>query len=298
MDSATTVQTSNDRTIETVGLLNHVWLNLLADGRLREEAELRYVSHMWDCSPYWYLWLKNRPGVYKLELQAAQISEGYDWLAEFVIKYYPSVDEESFNGLSFLEKICRRSELFETTPTEGISGCPCHGHCEEHDEDRFSDLKDGTGVPAIHYADMIPADFFFAGHLLLAYKAAMGCLIRLKTQSKWRIIVIKDFSLKDNEGNLIKTLRKGEIDRDFPGFDITEYLFRHLVKAWRLFGGYAVFEEHVWKGDGMRFESDGETLFTAPSPDIQRVIIQTELFCDNAKSLPPLANPDIRDMKN
>ena len=208
MDSATTVKTNNDRTIEAVGLLNHVWLNLLADERLREEAELRYLSHMWDCYPYWYLWLKNRAGVYKLELHAAQVSEGYDWLAEFVIKYYPSVDEESFNGLSFLEKICRQSEIFETKPTEGISGCPCHGQCEEHDKDRFSDLKDGTGVPAIHYADMIPTDFFCAGNLLLAYKAAMGCLFRLKTQSKWRITVIKDFTLKDNEGNLIKTLRK------------------------------------------------------------------------------------------
>jgi hypothetical protein len=63
------VKTNNDRTIETVGLLNHVWLNLLADERLREEADLRHVSYMWDCYPYWYLWLKNRPGAYKLELQ-------------------------------------------------------------------------------------------------------------------------------------------------------------------------------------------------------------------------------------
>jgi hypothetical protein len=46
MDSATTVKTNNDRTIETVGLLNHVWLNLLADERLREETDLRYLSHM------------------------------------------------------------------------------------------------------------------------------------------------------------------------------------------------------------------------------------------------------------
>ena len=69
MDSATTVKANNDRTIETVGLLNHVWLNLLTDERLREEADLRYLSHMWDCYPYWYLWLKKRPGAYRLELK-------------------------------------------------------------------------------------------------------------------------------------------------------------------------------------------------------------------------------------
>jgi predicted nucleotidyltransferase len=47
MDSATTVKANNDRTIETVGLLNHAWLNLLADERLREEADLRYLIHIY-----------------------------------------------------------------------------------------------------------------------------------------------------------------------------------------------------------------------------------------------------------
>ena len=42
---------------------------LLTDERPREEADLRYLSHMWDCYPYWYLWLKKRPGAYRLELK-------------------------------------------------------------------------------------------------------------------------------------------------------------------------------------------------------------------------------------
>lgn len=169
MDSATIASMKDDRTIETVGYINHIWLNLLADEHQRQAVALRYLSHLWDFCPGWYLWLKNRPGVYKMELQAAQASEEYAWLAELVIKYCPSVDEESFNELSFREKIYRQSEIFERMPAEGISDClPCYGHCEQYDEDRLSDLKEGTGAPASRYAGRRTDDFFSSGHLGLA----------------------------------------------------------------------------------------------------------------------------------
>ena len=116
-----------DKTTEVAGLMNHLWLTLFSTEQLKANAGLKYISHTYDQYSSWYLWLDNSPGVFKLELRGAHEIEGYDWLAEFLIKYYPSESEEAFNKLSILEKICRQGEVFSGHPAEGPTGCSCHG---------------------------------------------------------------------------------------------------------------------------------------------------------------------------
>ncbi len=296
MAPATPARRHEDRTSGVIGLLNHFWLALLSDDHLREEAGLRYASHMWDVHPYWYLWLAGSRGVYRLELSGAQEVSGYDWVAEFLVKYYPAEEEDFFQGLSFLEKICRQSEIFKTRPARG-GGCPCHGGPERLDGEPFADLQDGTGVPSAQYADCVSPEFFYAGHLLLAHRSGAGSLLRLKSQSSWRVFMTRDYGINDADGHLLGILRNGQRDRDYPGLAIMEPLYRHLVRGWRSFHQYPVCHERLWKGEGVRFDCDGETLVPVPSGEIERVIRETLLSAGEGTILPTLEDADMDGMK-
>jgi len=297
MGSATPARRHKDRTSQVIGLLNHFWLALLSDDRLREEAGLRYVSHMWDAHPYWYLWLAGCRGVYRLELSGAQEVSGYDWVAEFLVKYYPTTDEDFFRGLSFLEKACRQSEIFETRPAAGGGGCPCHGGPLRLDGEPFADLRDGTGAPSAQHAEDIPPEFFYAGHLLLAHRAGTGSFLRLKSQSSWLVTMTSDYDIRDAEGSPLAILRKGQKDRDYPGLAIMEPLYRHLVKGWRSFNQYPVCRERRWQGEGICFDCDGEALVPVPSVEIERVIRETRLSVGGGVTLPPLEDSDMDGMQ-
>jgi len=273
-----------------------MWLNLFSNESLKKQVGLRYISHMWSDYPSWYLWLNDCQGVYKLELQAAQKIEDYDWLAEFTIKYYPSKEEDAYNGLSILEKLCRESEVFDSHPAEGHGSCPCHSLQSEVSGDRFKDLSHGTGVPSHRYSDIIPADFFYAGHLFVAFKEGTGSLIRVKSQTKWQITMTEDFAAADHRGDAIAVLKKGEIDRNYPGFEICNFFYRRFTRSWALFNQYSHHQERVWKGDGLNFFSDGQSLWPKPSLDIQKIITQTALRFRPEDILPSLADEDIAYM--
>jgi hypothetical protein len=276
--------------------LNHVWLTVLSDDNLKGKTGLKYISHMWDHQPYWYLWLEGLPGVFRLELHGAEPVEHYDWLAEFVIKYYPTEEEECFQGLSFMEKLCRRSEAFQNAPSPGGGGCACHGHLDGA-EIRFSDLENGTGAPGIEHVGLIPPDFFYAGNLLLAFRENAGSSLTLKSQSLWQVTLVKDYPLRDPEGNAIAVLRQGEVDRSFPGYAISERLYRHLLRAWGGYHRYTREKEVIWKDGGISFLWDGENLKSRPSADIQRIVVRTEALPRTGGPLPPLTDQDIEEMK-
>lgn len=282
-----------DKTEETAGFINHCWLTILSESLLKEQSGLKYVSHMNDGNPYWYLWFTDCAGVYKCELLEARAVEGYDWLAEFAVKYYPRDTEAVFNGLSILEKICLADEMFHTHPPEGDCGCPCQSLSDGDTVKRFSEFPHDTGVPSYQFNSTIPKDFFYAGDMSVAFKRDVGTLIRVKSQTSWRVILTKDYEIPNDNGTSPITLKKGEIDRDYPGFLITRFLYEKIVQCWTLFNRYGIQDERIWKGEGLLFKSDGQNLWPESSPDIQRIIAQTTLGFKANDILPPLADEDI-----
>jgi hypothetical protein len=284
-----------DRSAQITGLMNHFWLVIFSEQTLRQEAGLRYISHMGDDQPYWYLWYAARTGVYELELCGAQSVDGYDWLAEFIIKYYPGMDELWFNGLSFLEKICRESEVFQTPPSTG-GGCCCHSISTSHEEHRFADLEDNTGAPSYAHRAILPADFFYAGHLSIAFKESIGSVIRLKTQSSWQVVITKDHAIKDETGHSMAFFSKGVVDRNYPGYDISHFIYQGIVKSWSLFHQYRVHRQKLWKGEGSRFLSDGQEVQKEPSRQIERIIAQTELTYGTEEVMAFVPDSDLQEM--
>jgi len=269
---------ANDRIAEAVGWLNHFWLTTLSDTSLKEKARLKYVSHMWDnCRPYWYLWYNNCLGVYKMELYRAETSEGYDWLAEFTIKYYPSQTEFLFNGLSTLEKLCRNSEMFHTLPTEGACSCPCHGISHTGQDSRFPDLSQSTGTPSFKFNEIIPADFFYVGNMFTAFNSHEGSLVQLKSLTNWRTTLTEDFALTDDNGDILTVLKKGEVDKDYPCYAISYSFYHRFVKNWALVHNYEFQHESLCKTDGLTFYSNGYSVTPEPSSEIQKIVVQSEL---------------------
>jgi len=276
-----------------MGLINHCWLVIPSDDRLQDQVGLRYLSHMWDRHPYWYLWWRQCAGVYKLELHQAQPLAGYDWLAEFVIKYYPSEQEACFNGLSPPEQACRQSRAFHTLPADGQGGCPCHGLSSPAGGGKFADLAQGTGAPSFEYYDQIPVDYFYAGHLLVAFHSQRGTLVRVKSQRRWQTLMTADCLLYDDQGKTLATLSAGELARDYPGFDLSYFLYQKFLESWALFHQYPACHELVWQGDGVKFLSDGHHLEAETSREIQVIVAQTELTYRPEDQLPPVGVEDL-----
>jgi hypothetical protein len=285
-----------DKAEEVAGYINNCWLSILSEALLKEQTGLKYVSHMYDGNPYWYLWFSECAGVYKCELHEAQTVEGYDWLAEFTVKYYPRDTEVAYNGLSIFEKACRAGDMFHTHPPDGAHGCPCHYLHDEHVAKRFSEFSHDTGAPSSQLSSMIPEDFFYAGNMSLAFKNDTGLLIRVKSQTSWRVILAEDYVIPNDNGAPSVTLKKGEVDRDYPGFMITSFLYKKFVHCWALFNKYTIQDERTWTGEGMLFKSDGQNLWPESSPDIQKIIAQTALKFKPEDILPLLADADIACM--
>ncbi len=275
-----------DLTGAVVGLINHVWLVSISNEIARNEIGLRYVSHHWDKHPSWHLWFADCKGVFRMELRGISAADGYEWVSHFSVKYYPDCTEDAFHGLSVLEKLCRESEVIDTRPSDGRGDCVCHGITHLGHDGKFADLASGCGVPRTECIASIPEDFFLAGRLTLAYHAGKGSLVSMETLSRWLVTLTSDHTLMDGDGKPLATLHRGETDRDFPGYKITDELYRHFSKAWSLHHRYKGCRETTRRQPGVAFKTDGKAITAEISGEVERVIVQKELTCREGDSLP------------
>jgi hypothetical protein len=279
---------TNDKIVETVGLLNHVWSIIVSNAEFKKAVHLKYVNHMWDHDrPYWYLWYNDCAGVYKMQLQRSEISKGYDWVAQFTVKYFPTPTEPAFSGLSTLEKLCRTSEMFHSPPTYGECDCPCHGTSHTVHEHKHQNYAQNTGAPHADFNEIIPVDFFSAGNVLIAFNSRSGSIVRLNSQTSWKTVMQKDFTLHDDSGDILAILKKGETDRDYPGLAISRFLYEKVVKSWSLVHRYTFQNETTLEANGLIFTSDGYSVISESSPEVRKIVIQSELHRTTHEKLEP-----------
>ena len=262
--------------INTVeGYLNHFFINILSQADFKEQTGIRYLSTRWDNYPYWYLWLTEECGVYKLELVDVLEEAGFDWIANFKVKYYPRESEPAFKQLSIFEQTCRTSEAFHTQPSNS-GGCPLHS-CDHEHHDKFHDLGHESGVPTLEAQTVIPEDFFYAGTFLLAYKEEVGTVFKLLSQSTWRVIITEDCEVADETCDQVIRLHKGDIDRDYPGRELTEKLLRHFRTGWNLFHHYQFSKDCIRQEPGLEFLFDGTGLKQRRTTDVAEYVSETQM---------------------
>lgn len=260
--------------INTVeGYLNHFFINVLSQADFKEQMGIRYLSNRWDNYPYWYVWLTEACGVYKLELVDVLEEAGFDWVANLRVKYYPRENEGVFNQLSIFEQICRTSEAFHNHPSNS-GDCPLHGCAHDH---KFHDLGHESGVPTPEAQAEIPEDFFYVGSILLAYKDELGTVFKLLSQSTWRVIITEDCEVSDEACDQAIRLLKGDTDRDYPGRELTEKLLRHIRIGWNLFHRYQFSKDCTRQGPGIEFLFDGIGLKQRRSIDVAEHVSETQM---------------------
>lgn len=248
-----------------------MWQAVLNDQAIRSELGLKYISHMYDYCYYWYLWLEQMKGVYRVELEKVIGDEEWDWISLLKIKYYPHPDEPVFQGLAIAEQLCRVSDVFSVKPAEWLEGerCACHGssHC---DGTQFADLGDRTGVPSWEYNKDLPADFFFAGRAELYHKHSGSSRLLWQSQDRWQVTLSADYMWHDNEDVPLIVLRKGDVDRNFAGWQVTDTVGSILARAWGWYNKYG--QISCWRGEeqGTVFVSDGTSLIPTVSADNKR----------------------------
>ncbi|HQF83359.1 MAG TPA: hypothetical protein PLX58_00160 [Smithellaceae bacterium] len=166
-----------------------------------------------DGLPAWYLWFSDKCGAFLLT-----VTEGHNLYQETVcsahedsgtlrarllIRYFPDVDDSLFNTLSTFEQILRKSSFF-----------------------------DSTGTPSFEEGIVIPEGFFVAGCIdVIAYSTKTDVDFYCSAPDRWRDYRLNSLNLTDNNGESCQKVSPGCLDRDFPGWDISFFLFDKLISS-------------------------------------------------------------------
>lgn len=270
---------AEDRTIVGEGTINHYWMVCFADEATRKRQKLKYISQMRTANPYWYIWFEDMPGVFKLDMISCKQAPDWDWHAYFLVKYYPHPKEAAFEGLSILEQVCRMSEVFQTRPAQwkpGETGCVCHGGVHHHGV-RFEELANGTGVPDICKSAELPQDFFLAGQMELFHREGLKSEVVWESQDHWRVKMTEDYYMPDQSGTTLKILRRGDVDRDFPGWLLTDFIAQRFAAGWQEHNGFMQSDESSEQHDGLDFNSDGRSLNANVSKELRRLLVRRRM---------------------
>lgn len=261
---------------EAEGRLNYFLTLALADANIRRQMALKYVSQMWDQSPYWHLWFNDIQGVYKLSMINAVPFRITGWEANCLIHYYPHPAEPSFQSLSAVERMLRISKVFAVRPSKPGDSCPCCGGGERN-ESCFSDLAQEIGVPSRRFATHIAKDLFWAGGLTIQFVHDHEVTFSLTTQTEWQVRATASFTVADLFGRPFYIVNPGDLDRKFPGVLICEPLFRRLTDGWSELFGTVEADFAAKEEVGITFESDGDTLEPQQTANVRKVCLSVRL---------------------
>lgn len=107
----------------------------------------------------------------------------------------------------------------------------------------------------------------------------------------------EDYRVLGEDGTFITLLEKGSVDRNFPGLDLTSFLYRRFIAGWSRSCDASSQTECRWEGDGFFFRSDGLTLDCKTCSQIRRVILQTTIVTKPGVRLMPPVDDDKEGMK-
>lgn len=208
---------------QVIRLLNNCWLNYLGQDW---QKTINYLSPIQGEEPGWYIWLHNCPGVYELQLlEWKTVNEKES--SSFLLKYYPSLEEEAFDRLSFKEQVTRLSEYFDNTPIKKVftKNCPCSSLSTNHQQSQPL-IK---GIPRWFHRKNINSTLFTIGEIKFKIIHERLLEITLTSQDHLRLCTLPGITVKQGE-NITELVPPGGVDRDFPGWTTSWHFFDIFVK--------------------------------------------------------------------
>lgn len=129
--------------------------------------------------------------------------------ARIIIRYFPDIKDELFDSLSCFEQIFRIGPSF-----------------------------DSTGTPSFEGGRAMHDSFFVAGHMdLFIHSSKADVDLFCSAPNRWRDYRPDGLSLTDEKGKLHQIVSPGDVDRDFPGWDLSFFIFDKIVSSFCFVSG-------------------------------------------------------------
>jgi len=204
-----------------------------------------------DGLPSWYLWFSEKRGAYSLTLIDGDTVSGGDNMsdhqesdtleARFLVRYFPDPGDDSFDALSCFEQIARLGHFF-----------------------------DSTGTPSFDGGRAIHDGFFVAGYVdILIHSSRADVDFFCSAPNRWREYRLDGLKLTDERGESREVVSPGTVDRDFPGWDLSFFIFDKIVSSFCFLSGQAPRRTGAAARPFFRYEIDAEQHVNAiPDTDI------------------------------
>ena len=198
-------------------LMNELFQSVFSNDAAREYLGFSNISQSStdEGFPLWYLWFSDADGAYGLTIQdecritherngnSGEAEESPILGARLLVRYYPAVDEKLFETLSSHEQLVRTGDLF-----------------------------DETGTPSFDGRQSIPEGYYVAGWIEIVLNASRShvdffCI----APDRWRDYRKDGLILPEAKSGSGLQLLPGDLDRDFPGWDASFFVFDKLISA-------------------------------------------------------------------
>jgi len=193
-----------------------------------------------DGLPAWYLWFSDKPGAYSLAVteghrvhgmsEVSGRDDGDALAARLLIRYFPDTEDESFDSLSTFEQIFRMGPSF-----------------------------DSTGTPSFEGGRAMHDSFFVAGFMdILIHSSKADVDFFCTAPDRWLDYRLDGLTLIDDKGKSRQVVSPGSVDRDFPGWDLSFFIFDKIISSFCFVSGQAPRHAGAASGPFVHYEIDGE----------------------------------------
>ncbi|MEE4263599.1 MAG: hypothetical protein V2I56_12985 [Desulfobacteraceae bacterium] len=210
---------------------------------VKSATGLQAVSQVWAEKPAWYFWISDTPGVHALQLEGitAPESDRPDWVSGlFAVKCYPFPRETVFQSFSFQERSLIQSDWFDHTHT------PRFSHREQIPDTLFNvaavelnvDRDDSLALFTLEGLDLMQISYDNDG--------------------------IQSYPVLQKE----KRFKRGEADRNVPGWDLGYPLFDRLLCLYSFYSKKTPRRLWLTRSPGFSYVFDNDQAVRVQTPEI------------------------------
>ena len=205
-----------------------------------------------DGLPAWYLWFSDKPGAYSLAVTEGHVvserenacsnQKDTDVLeGHFAIRYFPDIEDKLFDSLSCYEQIFRMGPSF-----------------------------DATGTPSFEGGRAMHQSFFVAGYMdILIHSSKADVDFFCTAPDRWLDYRLDGLTLTDNKGKSRQVVSPGALDRNFPGWAHSFFIFDKIISSFCFVSGQAPRRTGAASRPFVHYEIDSEQHVNAVyDPDI------------------------------
>jgi hypothetical protein len=195
-------------------VMEDMFILLFFDEQAHHRIGFTKISRLISQKPGWYLWTKEQKGAYLLELIDIEYFHKEPSIidipnpiinpsvkAEFIVRYYPSPEEPSFDDFAFIEREVRIGPYF-----------------------------DHTGTPLFEKQNEIHESLFTVGKFHLAFDKGLNfALLTISSQDRWIEIVKNGPLVKTDYRQVMEVIPEEAKVRNVPGWELSWGLYDKLL---------------------------------------------------------------------